>query len=138
LFHDLHPIRHAVVAVIEDRGDLLMVERASTDTYPWYWSSVTGAMESGEDQQSACIRECREEVGLSVKPVRKVWESVTRRAHFVLHWWQCELAGPRTVVPAPDEVGDYAWVPLADATKLGLMFSDGRWFFREIYSRTRH
>jgi 8-oxo-dGTP diphosphatase len=137
LFHDLHPVRHAIVAVIEDRGDVLLVERAATDTYPGYWSAVTGSIEPGETQQAACVRECREEVGLRVKPVRKLWETVTRRAHFVLHWWQCELNGPRTVTPDPLEVGDFGWVHGRDLHRIGLMFSDARWFFREIYPHTR-
>jgi 8-oxo-dGTP pyrophosphatase MutT (NUDIX family) len=137
LFHDLSPLHHAIVAVVEDGDELLLVQRASTDTYPGYWSAVTGAMESDESQQGACIRECREEVGLIVQPVRKVWESVTRRAHFVLHWWQCELTGPRAVVPDPSEVDDHNWITQRDLPKIGLMFSDARWFFREIYPRVR-
>jgi 8-oxo-dGTP pyrophosphatase MutT (NUDIX family) len=137
LFHDLHQLRHAIVAVIEDGSELLLVQRASTDTYPGYWSAVTGSIEPGESQQAACIRESREEVGLSIQPIRKVWETITRRAHFVLHWWQCELAGPRAVVPDPREVGDFTWIRHADVSKIGLMFSDSRWFFREVYTRTR-
>ena len=137
MFHDLQPIRHAVVALIE-RGDLmLLVERAATDTYPGYWSAVTGAIEPGETQQAACIRESREEAGLSVKPVRKVWESMTRRASFVLHWWQCELAGPAEVVPDPAEVGAWEWVRRDELLKPRLMFADARWFLREIYPRVR-
>lgn len=137
MFKDLRPLRHAVVAVIEDGDDVLLIERAATDTYPGYWSAVTGSLEPGESQQMACIRECQEEVGLIVKPVRKVWESITRRAHFVLHWWQCELDGPRKVIPDPEEVGDFAWVKQADVSKIGLMFGDARWFLREVYPRTR-
>jgi 8-oxo-dGTP diphosphatase len=138
LFRDLQPLRHAVVAIIEDGSELLLMQRAATDTYPGFWSAVTGSMEEGETQQQACIRECREEVGLRVKPVRKVWESVTRRAHFVLHWWQCELIGPRAVVPDLSEVGDHAWVNLIDVQKASPMFSDARWFFREIYPLARN
>lgn len=138
MFKDLHPLRHAVVAIIEDGDKVLMISRAATDTYPGYWSAVTGSLEEGESQQLACIRECREEVGLRVKPVRKVWESITRRAHFVLHWWQCDLDGPRAVVPELTEVGDYGWFKHEDIPKIGLMFGDARWFLSEIYPRTRH
>lgn len=133
MFDDLRPLRHAVVALIHDGEDLLLIERAAADTYPGYWSAVTGAMEPGEDQQSACIREAREEVGLLVKPVRKVWESVTRRASFVLHWWQCELIGPREVKADPTEVGAWRWVREHEVTTLSPMFSDARWFHRETY-----
>lgn len=133
MFDDLRPLRHAIVALIHAGDELLLIERAAADTYPGYWSAVTGAMDDGETQQAACIREAREEVGLHVRPVRKVWESVTRRASFVLHWWQCELAGPREVKADPAEVGAWRWVREQEIAKLTPMFSDARWFHREIY-----
>jgi 8-oxo-dGTP diphosphatase len=138
MFNDQRPLRHAIVAVIESGEDLLFIERAAMDTWPGYWSSVTGSLDPGDDQQAACIREAREEVGLQIKPVRKLWESVTRRAHFVLHWWQCELTGPRDVTPDPKEVANWRWVKYADIERIPLMFSDSRWFFRAIYPATRH
>lgn len=138
MFDDQRLLRHAIVAIIEDGDDILFVERAETDSYPGFWSSVTGAMEPGENQQRAIVRECREEVGLSVKPVRKLWESVTRRAPFVLHWWKCELNGPREVTPDPTEVGDYKWMKFEDIASVRVMFSDARHFFRKVYPVTRY
>lgn len=131
------PLRHAVVVIIEDGADTLLIERAATDTYPGYWSAVTGSLEAGETQQQACVREAREEVGLEVLPVRKLWESVTRGAHFVLHWWQCELQGSRAVTPDPREVGAYAWKSRAELLDVPLMFSDSRHFYRDVYEITR-
>lgn len=137
MFQDQRPLRHAIVAIIEDGDDILFVERAAEDTYPGYWSAVTGSMERGETQQRAIVRECMEEVGLRVRPVRKLWESATRRAHFVLHWWQCDLDGPREVTPDPSEVAAYKWLKFDDIAAIPLMFSDSRWFFREVYPATR-
>jgi 8-oxo-dGTP pyrophosphatase MutT (NUDIX family) len=125
-------LRHAVVVLIRDGDDVLMMQRAATDSYPGYWSSVTGSMEPGETQMQACIREAREEVGLEVRPVRKLWESMTRRAHFLLHGWECELVGPRTVKLDAAEVADCQWLPLQEAAGLPLMFSDTRYFLREV------
>lgn len=137
MFNDQHPLRHAIVAVIEDGDEILFIERAAVDTYPGYWSGVTGAMDEGETQQRAVIRECMEEVGLRVKPVRKLWESVTRRAHFVLHWWECRLDGPREVTPDPTEVAAYKWLRYDEIARIPLIFSDSRWFFSAIYPTTR-
>ncbi|MBZ0135135.1 MAG: NUDIX hydrolase [Planctomycetes bacterium] len=138
MFNDQGKLRHAIVAVIEDGDEILFVERAARDTYPGYWSSVTGGMEPGETQQHAVVRECMEEVGLRVKPVRKLWESVTRRAHFVLHWWECTLDGPRDVTPDPSEVAAFKWLKFREIARIGLMFSDSRHFFSNIYPATRH
>jgi 8-oxo-dGTP diphosphatase len=138
MFNDLQPLKHAIVAVVEDGDDILFVERAAVDTYPGYWSNVTGSLEAGETQQRAVIRECMEEVGLRVRPVRKLWESVTRRASFVLHWWECRLEGPRMITPDPAEVAAFKWLKHGEIARIPLMFSDSRWFFREVYPRTRH
>ncbi|MCA8944940.1 MAG: NUDIX hydrolase [Planctomycetes bacterium] len=137
MFDDQHPLKHAIVAIIEDGDDVLMIERAPMDTWPGYWSAVTGSMEAGETQQHAIVRECMEEVGLRVKPRRKLWESITKRAHFVLHWWQCELIGPRDVTPDPSEVSAYRWVKRNEISRMKLMFGDSRWFYSEMYPITR-
>jgi 8-oxo-dGTP diphosphatase len=138
VFPDQRPLRHAIVAVIESGDDILFIERAATDTWPGYWSNVTGSLDAGDDQQTACVREASEEVGLRIKPVRKLWESVTRRAHFVLHWWQCELVGSRDVTPDPKEVANWKWISFGEIEHIPLMFADSRWFFRAIYPATRH
>lgn len=137
MFENLKPLRHAIVAVIEDGAEILFIERAKGDTYPGYWSGVTGALEPGEDQREAIVRECLEEVGLRVAPVQKVWESMTRRAPFVLHWWQCRLVGPRDVTPQIDEVGAWRWLKLSEVQNVPLMFSDSRYFFRDVYPTAR-
>lgn len=126
-------IRHAVVVLVRDGDEALFIERARTDSYPGYWSAVTGSMEPGESQHDACIREAAEEVGLTVKPTRKLFETMTRRAHFLLHWWECELVGSREVTPQQSEVGAWKWLKPAEAASLPLMFSDTRYFLREVY-----
>ncbi|MHC4840150.1 MAG: NUDIX hydrolase [Planctomycetota bacterium] len=129
------PLRHAIVAIIEDGDEILMIERAKQDSFPGYWSAVTGGVEPGESPAEACIRECMEEVGLLVQPTQKVWESMTRRMPFVLHWWRCELIGDKMINPDPVEVGGYRWVKIDRAHMMPLMFSDSRFFYREIYPR---
>ncbi|MDH5642522.1 MAG: NUDIX hydrolase [Nitrospira sp.] len=131
------PLKHAVVAIVEDGDELLFIERAAIDTYPGYWSTVTGAIEPGESQREALVREVHEEVGLVVEPVAKVWESITRSHFFILHWWRCRLNGPREVVGDPAEVADHRWVKIEQAGELGLMFTDSRYFFRKLYRDLR-
>lgn len=130
-------LRHAIVAIIEDGDDMLFIERGKEDTYGGYWSNVTGQMDEGEAQPAACIREAAEEVGLKVIPERKVWESVTRGSHFVLHWWLCRLDGPREVKPQAGEVESFRWVKLAQVAEIAPMFSDTRLFYRDIYPLVR-
>lgn len=121
-----------MVILIRNGEKYLLMKRAATDSYPGYWSTVTGSLEPGESQVAACIREAREEVGLEVRPVRKLWESMTRRAHFLLHGWLCDLAGPNKVKRDRNEVADTKWLTIEEASRLPLMFSDTRYFLREV------
>lgn len=130
-------LRQAIVAIIEDGDDMLFIERGKEDTYGGYWSNVTGEMNAGEAQSAACIREASEEVGLKIVPERKLWESVTRGAHFVLHWWLCRLDGPKQVTPQAGEVEAYRWIKYADIEQITPMFSDTRVFYRDIYPLVR-
>ncbi|GIK52346.1 MAG: NUDIX hydrolase [Planctomycetaceae bacterium] len=130
-------LRQAIVALIEDGDQLLIIERGKEDTYGGFWSNVTGEMNPGEAQRAACAREALEEVGLKVIPVRKMWESVTRGAHFVLHWWLCRLDGPREVKPQPGEVESFRWVKYEELESVSPMFSDTRLFYRDIYPLVR-
>jgi len=134
-----HPakLRQAIAALIEDGDELLIIERGKEDTYGGYWSNVTGEMHEGESQYDCCVREAREEVGLIVLPERKVWESVTRGGHFLLHWWLCRLDGPKQVTPQPGEVEAYRWIKASEIESISPMFSDTRLFYRDIYPLVR-
>jgi 8-oxo-dGTP pyrophosphatase MutT (NUDIX family) len=64
----------AVVAVITKEKKVLIIQRGADVPFPGYWAPLSGKMEPQEDQAEAVVREVREEVGLTVRPVRKVWE----------------------------------------------------------------
>ena len=47
-------------------------------------------LEAQEDQAGALVREVSEEVGLTVRPVRKVSECTAASGSHKLHWWLAE------------------------------------------------
>ncbi|GGY10554.1 NUDIX domain-containing protein [Streptomyces djakartensis] len=123
--------REAIVAVLR-RGDrVLAVRRGPAVARPGYWQPLSGKVEPGETQEQAVVREVREEVGLTVVPLGKVWESETDDHRFRLHWWTAR-ADTGEVVPDPGEVAETRWVTPEEFLALDPVFDGDREFFERI------
>lgn len=104
---------HGVVAVIERDGRFLMIQRALRVRAGGYWCFVGGAMETGETQKQALVREVSEEIGMTIEPGEKVWQCLSYNKDWLLHCW--------TAIPTSDqlrlnpaEVADVAWMTPAE------------------------
>ncbi|WP_086565152.1 NUDIX domain-containing protein [Streptomyces africanus] len=123
--------RQAIVAVLR-RGDrVLAIRRGPGVARPGYWQPLSGKLEPGETQEQAVVREVREEVGLTVVPLAKVWESETDDRLFRLHWWTAR-ADTGQVVPDPGEVAEIRWVTPREFLALDPVFDGDREFFERI------
>jgi 8-oxo-dGTP pyrophosphatase MutT (NUDIX family) len=123
--------REAIVAIVRRGATVLVIQRGPEARRPGFWAPLSGTIEHGESQEGALVREVREEVGLEVTPLAKVWESATDDGSFVLHWWTAEAEhGP--VKPDPREVSAFRWVTAAEFLDLEPIFEGDREFFEEI------
>ncbi len=104
-------MREGVVAVIVNDGRLLVIRRSEGVPFAGYWAAASGKIEPGERQEAALVREVQEELGIAVKPVRKVWECPSSDGAFTLHWWLGEQVDPHASLdPDPREVAATRWV----------------------------
>ncbi|MFH8499417.1 NUDIX domain-containing protein [Streptomyces coeruleorubidus] len=126
--------RQAIVAVLLRRDRVLAIRRGPAVARPGYWQPLSGKLEPGETQEQAVVREVREEVGLSVVPLAKVWESETDDHLFRLHWWTAR-ADTGEVVPDPAEVAETRWVTPEEFLTLDPVFEGDREFFERILPR---
>lgn len=124
-------MKDAVAILIEKDGKFLFVQRPPGDLFEGYWSPPTGKVDPGESQYQTVVREAMEELGLPVIPVRKVWESITTKRNFILHWW--------TVRPLSldislnrEELSGYAWVEPLKLRSLGRVFESHVYFFENL------
>jgi 8-oxo-dGTP pyrophosphatase MutT (NUDIX family) len=124
-------VQHAVVAVVRREGRVLMVQRGPGGAFAGWWQPLSGRIEPGESQAAAVEREAREEVGLAVRALRKVWECPADGADFLLHWW---LAEPEGTELEPDlrEIADARWLTPDEIRALPQTFAGDREFFERV------
>ena len=121
----------AVVAVIRRADRVLVIRRGPDVACPGYWTFPSGRIEPGESQAQAVVREMREELGLDVVPVAKVWECPTDDGRYRLHWWTVDSADDE-LVPHPGEVSGIRWLRPSEFGTLAPVFEGDRVFVREI------
>jgi 8-oxo-dGTP pyrophosphatase MutT (NUDIX family) len=124
-------MKDAVAVVIKKDDTFFLIKRAKKGEAEDYWCPITGAVEPGETQYQTVIREAREEMGIEVEPVEKVWECLTDNHEYVLHWWFVRMKD-QDMTANPDEVKGYKWLTADQMNELQKMFKPDRWFFKEI------
>lgn len=121
---NLPPERRGVVAVIRRGEQWLVIRRAAHIRAGGAYCFPGGTIEAGESEEVALVRELREELNVDVRPVQRIWESVTPW-RVGLAWWTAELIEPAEVEPHPDEVASVHWVNTIELSALeGLLPSN--------------
>ena len=120
-----------VVAVIRNGNKVLLIQRVPSVRGGGYWAPVSGEVEPGESQEAAVVREAMEEVGLTVRPLRKVWENISLHGTFTLHWWLAEYVGGELVLEKR-EVSDARWLTVDEICGLDSTFEGDREFYQKV------
>jgi len=115
--------------VIEKNGSFLITQRLKKSHLGHLWEFPGGKLEAGETPEECLVRECREELGIVVKPLRKIQELTHSYSDLTvrLHFWLCEhLSGtPRAI-----ECADLCWTKPEDLIRYEFPEAD-----REILKR---
>jgi 8-oxo-dGTP diphosphatase len=101
--------KRGVVGVIFRQQRLLIIRRSLTVTAPGKLCLPGGAIEAGETEAEALVREMQEELAIDVEPVRLCWRSVTP-CGTNLAWWLARLDETVTPVANPAEVAEIHWM----------------------------
>ncbi len=128
------PLPDAIVAVVVSGPLVLMIRRGPTGPDPGYWAPPSGKVERGESQEAAVVREVKEEVGVTIRPVRKIWENISAGGTHTLHWWLAD-AVDRDLTLNRREVSDARWVTVQEIATLEPTFVGDRHFFEEVFQR---
>jgi 8-oxo-dGTP diphosphatase len=125
------PARRGAVAVILRANRLLVIRRAASVVAPGKYCFPGGGIEDNESEEQALVRELGEELGVTVRPVRRLWQSVTPW-RVELAWWLAELDESVELFPNPDEVTSIHWLSIAEMESLEGLLESNREFLRFI------
>jgi 8-oxo-dGTP pyrophosphatase MutT (NUDIX family) len=118
--------RGAVALVVRDHR-LLVIRRSRHVVAAGAYCFPGGAVEQGESESEALTRECREELSVEVRPIRRLWECTTPWGVW-LAWWLCEMPPSETPIPNPAEVESVCWCTPAEMARLPGLLESNRAF----------
>jgi 8-oxo-dGTP diphosphatase len=102
-------VKRGVVAIAKRRGLFLAIRRGLAVAAGGRVCFPGGHIEPGEAEHEAVVRECQEELSLSVTARECVWRSVTAWGTS-LAWWTVSLEDEVEPVPHPVEVAEIFWL----------------------------
>jgi len=106
-------------AIFNEKGEVLIIRRASHDSHPNMWELPGGSMEHGEKVDEGIKREVKEEVGLDVRVrypilVHSGMSSRVPDEQVVRIVFDCKLLDPnQQITLSPDHV-EARWFKLED------------------------
>jgi 8-oxo-dGTP diphosphatase len=126
------PRRRGVVAVVSDRGRLLVIRRSCHVVAPGAICFPGGGIETNESEAEALVREIREELGVSIEPVRRIWRSLTAW-EVDLAWWLARLDPATTLLPNAAEVESAHWLTPDELLRMPELLTSNREFLAAVF-----
>ncbi|MCA9247455.1 MAG: NUDIX domain-containing protein [Planctomycetales bacterium] len=123
--------RRGVVAVVVRKSQLLVIRRSQHVIAPGLFCFPGGGIEAGESEPEALIREMQEELSVAVRPVRRLWRSVTPW-RIALAWWHAELEPTAICRANPAEVESVHWHSVAELASLPDLLPSNRDFLAAL------
>ncbi len=118
----MHRATHVLMFRYACREILLQKRSATKDSYPLaYTTSCSGHVDTGEDYDTAVVREMKEETGLDVEladllKIGKILPSAKTGWEFTMVY-QMNCKGDEKLVAPPSEVEEFKWIAVDDFEK---------------------
>lgn len=108
-------------AVIKENGKILICQRPAGKSNALLWEFPGGKTEPNETDEDCLIRECKEELDITVKIVKRIFETDYNYPTFAIHiiFFESEIADGRIKRKEhndirwiyPNEISDYKFCP---------------------------
>jgi 8-oxo-dGTP diphosphatase len=128
---DSQIVRRGVVAVIVRDDQLLVIRRSQQVLAPGMYCFPGGGIEDQESEEEALVRELQEELNITVRPQKRVWENVTSWK-ISLAWWQAEIDFNEIPVANPAEVESIHWHSAAEMLALPNLLESNADFLQRL------
>jgi 8-oxo-dGTP diphosphatase len=90
-----------------------------------------GGILDGESEPETLVRECQEEIGVRVRPLRRLWQCMTRW-NVCLGWWLASMDADASPVANPAEVEEVLWVTPDEMAEMADVLESNREFLRLV------
>ena len=120
-----------IVGVFQRQGRYLLIRRAAGVQVPNTWCFPGGAIEPGESQPQALVREMHEELGIRCRPIELCWDWTRQDGKLRLYLWRAEMVDTR-LAPDPAEVAEVRWATRQEILALPGLLPSMRLFFEEV------
>ncbi|MDA0282779.1 MAG: NUDIX domain-containing protein [Planctomycetota bacterium] len=118
------------IAIVEHHGCYLVGARQSGQELAGYSEFPGGKCELGESVEDCVVRECREETGLNVAPVRQIDRTCHEYDHAIvdLHFWLCrvEANSDDPSLKMPLLRNNFQWKPVDELRQLSFPEANAR------------
>lgn len=125
------PKRRGVVAVVVRDERLLVIRRSQLVVAPGAFCFPGGGIEANESEEEALMREIREELNVTIRPLRRIWQSETPW-RVELAWWLAEFESNIEPIPTPAEVESIHWYTPAEMALLPALLESNRHFLEAL------
>lgn len=125
------PGRRGAVVIVVREGRMLVIRRARSVVAPLTYCFPGGGIDGDESEEDALVRECREELGVTVRPVRRLWQCQTAWK-VQLAWWLGELEPDAVPVPNPAEIESVHWLTADEMARLAGLLESNREFLELV------
>ena len=119
--------RGAVAICPRDDGRLLVIRRSASVIAPLTFCFPGGGLEPGESEFEALVREIREELGVAIRPIQRVWQCRTAW-NVELAWWLAQFPPAAEPIPNPAEVASVHWFTPAEMAAQPALLPSNREF----------
>lgn len=121
-----------VVAVIRRESRFLVIQRGlKLPRAPGMFCFPGGTIEPGESPLQALHREMREELGVEVEALGKVWASRTPRG-VELDWWAAAVSAECSFAPCPYEIAWHGWMDTEEMLGLSQLLPSNQEFIAQL------
>ncbi len=123
--------RGAVAICPRDDGRLLVIRRAAGVIAPLMFCFPGGGLEPGESEAEALVREIREEIGVTIHPLWRIWQCRTDW-NVELAWWLARWNAGEEPVANPAEVASIHWFTPAEMAAQSALLPSNREFLDRV------
>ena len=124
-----------VAAIIWDKDKFLICQRPENKARALLWEFVGGKVEKGETKEQALIRECKEELNITIKPKDVFMEVVHEYPDITVHLtlFNAEIVAG---IPQKSEHNDIKWITVAEIPDYTFCPADENVLKKLSYSRS--